>query len=185
MKASQHAHWIRGLIIACVSFQVTAFALTLAVPIPFVYSSYGGKFVARVEPGENKKGGKKAIAQLFKFDDAKKEYQKGVSFRLENQILPEQLLITEDGARFVGVGDWWNLDYENPVIIIYDEKGDVLKRFRVEDFLSKEEVAEVKKKSGGMPGRWVEHVVLVQGSPTVRIIRDSVIKARTRSTTIY
>lgn len=176
MKVSQHLGWPTGLLIACFLLQVKAFALSLADPIPFVYSSYGGNFLARVEPGEDKSGGKKAMAQLFKYNAAKRQYEKGLSIPLENQVLPEKLLITEDGTRFVGVGDWWNFDYENPVIMVYGDNGKVLKRFRIEDFLSNEEVAAVKKKTGGMPARWAEEVVLVTSSSTLRVIRDWVIK---------
>jgi hypothetical protein len=163
------------LLTACIWFQITVFALSLADPIPFVYSSYGGKFMARVEPGEAKKG-KTATAQVFKYNESTKQYEKNVLFLLENKILPEDLLITEDGTPFVGVGDWWNFEYENPVIIVYDGAGKVLKRFRIEDFLSKQEVAEVKVKSGGMPGRWSEGVALESGSLNLRVIRDSVLK---------
>lgn len=164
------------LVVSLIGFQILAFGLSLATPIPFVFSSHGGAWLVRVEPGEGKVFSKKATAQVFRFNEKTKIFDKGSLFNLENRILPGEVLVSEDGTRFVAVNDWNDFDYENPVMIVYDEKGRILKKFWLEDFVPKDEVSAVRKKAGGVPQSWAEAVVLPIGSMEVRVIRDTVIR---------
>jgi hypothetical protein len=161
---------------------LTAEAFSPAEPVPEVYASRRGKFLVRVEPGETIKNGKhirNAVAQTFVFNDKKKSYDPQNSFPLENEIFPGKLLITEDGSRIVAVDDWSNSKMEKPILVIYDRKGNALKRYRLKDFLTSAEIDEIKPQTNrefSIWQPWAKAVVLVSDSNSLRVIRDEVIQ---------
>lgn len=143
---------------------------------PEVYSSNRGRFIVRIEPGKyvkNATPSSHATARVFEYNSRANAYEPRVTFKLENEILPSKVLISEDGSRIVVVDDWFNQDYKKPVLVIHDASGRVVKRFRVQDLLNSTEVEEIKPLNGKLYwAPWNIDVVLKYNSNKIFVLRD-------------
>lgn len=157
---------------------LVALGMTPREPTPEVYTSHRGRFIVRIEPGKyvkNPTTSSHTTARVFEFNSHAHAYEPRATFKLENEILPRNVLITEDGSRIVAVDDWFNQDYKKPVIVVYDASGIVLKRFRINDLLSLEEADEIKPPKGKLYWLpWTIDVNLKLNSNEIFIMRDRI-----------
>lgn len=167
-----------SLLLAWIS--LSALGMVPREPTPVVYSSWRGRFIVRIEPGEYSPGkpGSRAIARVFEFITHKNTFEPRATFKLENEILPAKVHITDDGSRIVAVDDWTDQDYEKPVVVIHNASGAVIKRFRIDDVLSPEELEELKPKRPGQIhwSAWKIDTNLLLNSNELFVMRDHIAK---------
>ena len=70
-------------------------------------------------------------ASFFKID---KDTTEIWTRNLINSIMPMEVIIADDGKSFVTFDNWSSLGYGPDVMVIYDGEGNLLKRYRLDDF---------------------------------------------------
>ena len=64
---------------------------------------------------------------------------------LANPVAPMDALVSAEGKRVITFDNYGNLGFGQEVVVIYDEKGNLLKQYSLEDFLSTEEIQQVPR----------------------------------------
>jgi hypothetical protein len=54
--------------------------------------------------------------------------------KLINKLAPMMIIISNDGKSFVTFDNWCSLGYGSDVMVVYDERGEVIKKYKLEDF---------------------------------------------------
>lgn len=55
---------------------------------------------------------------------------------LINSISPVKALVSNNGKRIVTIDNWYSLGYGIDVFVVYNEKGELVKRYKLDDFTS-------------------------------------------------
>lgn len=64
---------------------------------------------------------------------------------LANRVAPMDVLVSAEGQRVITFDNYGNLGFGKEVVVFYDEKGDILKQYALEDILSEEEIQQVPR----------------------------------------
>ena len=64
---------------------------------------------------------------------------------LQNKLSPVTALVANNGWRVVTFDNYYTVGYGNEVVVIYNEKGDLLKKYSLEMLLSPEELGQVSR----------------------------------------
>lgn len=79
---------------------------------------------------------------LYKLD-ADKGYQQEWSQPLVNDVFPAGALVSNAGEYVVTFDNWHSVGYGDNVVVIYDSQGQLIKKFSLEDILSKETITKI------------------------------------------
>lgn len=70
---------------------------------------------------------------------------------LQNEISPVTALVADSGWRVVTFDNYYSVGFGDEVIVFYDEKGDLLKKYSLESLLSETELNQVTR---SVSSRW-------------------------------
>ena len=70
---------------------------------------------------------------------------------LQNQLSPVTAVVANGGWRIVTFDNYYSVGYGDEVIVFYNETGDLIKKYALEDLLSKEELDRVPR---SVSSRW-------------------------------
>lgn len=70
---------------------------------------------------------------------------------LQNQVSPVTALVANGGWRVITFDNYYSVGYGAEVIVFYDEKGDLLKKYSLESLLSDTELSQVPR---SVSSRW-------------------------------
>lgn len=151
------------LVFLSLLFSNTALADSWALPNEKEYCSENNKFCFKVIP-------KKLESQLNYFKDrvagkenagadknTKENYCKGEFFernekgklikkwskKLVNEVSPVSAIISNDGKYIVTFDNWHNVGYGDHVVAIYSSQGEVIKKFGLDYFLTKDDISQL------------------------------------------
>jgi hypothetical protein len=108
-----------------------------------VRASDRGNIIARIEPGAPKffhGDGHTAHCLLLRFSEKDRGYEPMVEFDLMNRLLPETVLVADDGSFIVTLDDYIDGDATENALAIYSGKGTLLKRWALGDILPEEDI---------------------------------------------
>ena len=125
-----------------IAFTSTASADSWLPPKPATYTSESGDAWITVTPASRAQTS--STAQLFQksvMRDAKPVWSRA----LANRVAPMDVLVSAEGQRVITFDNYGNLGFGKEVVVFYDEKGDILKQYALEDILSEEEIQQVPR----------------------------------------
>ena len=62
---------------------------------------------------------------------------------LDNNVAPVDVIVSESGDYIITFDNWHQKGYGDNVIVIYDKKGNLLKKFSLEEVLTKYEISKI------------------------------------------
>jgi hypothetical protein len=65
------------------------------------------------------------------------------SIRLTNDVSPVSAVVSDNGKYVVTFDNWHEMGYGEDVVAIYGSEGNLVKKFKLEDILSKEEIKNI------------------------------------------
>ena len=77
---------------------------------------------------------------------------------LQNQLSPVTALVANKGWRVITFDNYYSVGYGDEVVVFYDEKGDLLKKYSLESLLSPEELGQVSR---SVSSRWWRKTVAI------------------------
>ena len=108
------------------------------------------KSEGRKDPGAVK-GLKGNRARAIFYELESDGYSKKFEFPLVNEVSPVEALVSLDGKYVVTFDNWHHVGYGDDVVVIYRSDGTLVKKFALEDLLTK---ADIRKVSHTASSRW-------------------------------
>lgn len=110
------------------------------------FYSANRQFYLRVVPHESGHGGKENYPKGTLFSlDSDGRYRSVWTITLDNEVSPVRALVSESGDYVVTFDNWYEIGFGDNVIVIYGADGRLVKKFGLEDILSKQELEEIPR----------------------------------------
>lgn len=106
-------------------------------PMPKTYASERGTYRLTVYPAARSRilASTRAEAVLEKLDG--KSYVEYWRRSLDNKVAPVDVLVSEHEGRFVTFDNWSAMGHGDNAVVVYDGRGEVVRKLALTDFLSK------------------------------------------------
>ena len=98
------------------------------------------KVAGRSNPGAPQGSKPTGPHASFYVSDGNGNYSKKTEFPLVNEVSPVRAIISNDGAYVVTFDNWHSAGYGEDVVVIYRTDGSVVKKFGLEDLLTKGDI---------------------------------------------
>jgi len=107
-------------------------------PTPKTYSSSFGTYRLTVFPGQRSGADiGTACEALLEILDGRK-YTELWRRPLQNEVAPVDVLVSNQGGRFVTFDNWASMGYGDTAIVVYNEAGEVVRKLALTDVMSQE-----------------------------------------------
>jgi hypothetical protein len=100
---------------------------------------------------------------------------------LQNPLAPVRAVVADGGWRVITFDNYYSVGYGDEVIVFYNETGDLIKKYSLEDLLSKEELDRIPR---SVSSRWWRSQVRLDeplGVVTVDVVQSSADKRSLKS----
>lgn len=119
---------------------------------PETISSPEGKFLLRKIPSENSKNLRTIWLEttliVYKLDSITQHYNELHRFAVKGH--PGELFIDDSGSRIVTLDEYFGMGQGSNVVVVYDIKGRILRRWNLTDFYDKSKFAKLRRSTSSI-----------------------------------